>query len=107
MALSLNLSSTLSTLTGSTFGSLNSPTPVLNDAVKEDELSSDNDEPLLSGSGTTRLVMLNKFFWFLKCVLLMKLQARFPRTAVNWNWHRGRKFCICGELSRAIIGPSS
>ncbi|XP_046442776.1 rab GTPase-activating protein 1-like isoform X3 [Daphnia pulex] len=51
MALSLNLSSTLSTLTGSTFGSLNSPTPILNDTVKEDELSSDNDEPLLSGSG--------------------------------------------------------
>jgi hypothetical protein len=57
MALSLNLSSTLSTLTGSTFGSLNSPTPILNDTVKEDELSSDNDEPLLSGSGITRLKM--------------------------------------------------
>jgi hypothetical protein len=55
MALSLNLSSTLSTLTGSTFGSLNSPTPILNDTVKEDELSSDNDEPLLSGSGITHL----------------------------------------------------
>lgn len=62
MALSLNLSSTLSTLTGSTFGSLNSPTPILNDTVKEDELSSDNDEPLLSGSGITRLKILNKIF---------------------------------------------
>lgn len=51
MALSLNLSSTLSTLTGSTFGSLNSPTPTVNDNLKEDELSSGNDEPLLSGSG--------------------------------------------------------
>lgn len=51
MALSLNLSSTLSTLTGSTFGSLQSPTPAPSDTLKEDELSSDNDEPLLSGSG--------------------------------------------------------
>ncbi len=51
MALSLNLSSTLSTLTGSTFGSLHSPTPVPSDTLKEEELSSDNDEPLLSGSG--------------------------------------------------------
>ena len=73
MALSLNVSSTRSTLTGSTFGSLNSPTPVLNDTVKEDELSSDNDEPLLSGSGTTRLVMLNKFFSSLNCRLFLKL----------------------------------
>lgn len=50
MALSLNLTSTLSTLTSSTFGSLQSP-PAPSDTVKEDELSSDNDEPLLSGSG--------------------------------------------------------
>lgn len=49
MALSLNLS-TLSTLTTSTFGSLHSPTPVSTDTPKEDEIS-DNDEPLLSGSG--------------------------------------------------------
>lgn len=57
MALSLNLSSTLSTLTSSTFGSLNSPTPVVNDTLKEDELSSDNDEPLLSGSGSAYVGM--------------------------------------------------
>ena len=50
MALSLNLTSTLSTLTGSTFGSLQSPTPAV-DTPNGDELSSDNDEPLLSGSG--------------------------------------------------------
>jgi len=50
MALSLNLSS-LSTLTSSTFGSLHSPTPSVSvDTPKEEELS-DNDEPLLSGSG--------------------------------------------------------
>lgn len=50
MALSLNLTSTLSTLTSSTFGSLQSP-PVSADTPKDEELSSDNDEPLLSGSG--------------------------------------------------------
>jgi len=51
IALSLNLSSTISTLTGSTFGgALQSPAPVLSDTPKDEDLS-DNDEPLLSGSG--------------------------------------------------------
>jgi len=51
IALSLNLSSTISTLTGSTFGgALQSPLPVPPDTPKDEDLS-DNDEPLLSGSG--------------------------------------------------------
>ena len=49
MALSLNLSS-LSTLTSNTFGSIHSPTPAAVDTPREEEIS-DNDEPLLSGSG--------------------------------------------------------
>jgi len=51
IALSLNLSSTISTLTGSTFGgALQSPLPAPPDTPKHEDLS-DNDEPLLSGSG--------------------------------------------------------
>lgn len=58
--MSLNLSSTLSTLTSSTFASLHSPTiPNLSETPKEDELSSDNDEPLLSGSGTIYLLKID------------------------------------------------
>lgn len=68
MTLSLNLTSTLNTLTGSTFGSLQSPTPASADTPREDELSSDNDEPLLSGSGMLGLkivkpaLCLNKIY---------------------------------------------
>ena len=65
MALSLNLGSTLSTLTGSTFGSLNSPVPTLPDTPKDEELS-DNDEPLLSGSG-----IWNNYVWLLFIVIII------------------------------------
>ena len=63
IALSLNLSSTISTLTGSTFGgALQSPAPVLSDTPKDEDLS-DNDEPLLSGSGISsweRIVQISQ-----------------------------------------------
>ena len=53
ITLSLNLSSTISTLTGSTFGgALQSPLPAPPDTPKDEDLS-DNDEPLLSGSGNS------------------------------------------------------